>query len=355
MNLYNKRILISPLNWGLGHATRCIPVIRLLIKKNAQVIIAADGRPLELLKQEFPQLEFIHLKSVVVTYPDSGSMMWKMFFSIPKILYGIYQEHQQLKKISVEKKIDIVISDNRFGLWNKGIKSVFMTHQVMIKTPFAEKVLRRINLFFINKYDECWIPDVADSNNLSGDLSHKYALPSNAFFVGCLSRFNKINTSPTPAIMYDVMAIISGPEPQRSIFEKLVVEQLRQSKLKALVVCGKPETTQKTEIENNITKVSHLSSNEMQDAIQQSKIVIARSGYSTLMDLARLGKKAVFVPTPGQTEQEYLAERCMQKQIAYSQKQFEFDLQKALKEAEKYTEFEGFESNSLLEKRINAL
>lgn len=370
--LSHKRILISPLNWGLGHATRCIPIIRLLIKKNAEVIIAADGRPLELLKQEFPTVECTPLKSVVITYPEDGSMIWKMFFSIPKILFGIYREHQILKKMIAEKKIDIVISDNRFGLWNKKIKSIFITHQLMIKAPFAEKLLHKINLFFINKYDECWIPDVEGPSNLSGDLAHQYPLPSTAFFVGSLSRFNKTENITFPHTVYDIMAIISGPEPQRSIFESLVVEQLQQSKLKALVVCGKTETEQptyanrvpsialaveqasvgKTETKGNIKMVSHLKSDEMQEAIMRSGIIISRSGYSTIMDLARLGKKAVFVPTPGQTEQEYLAERLMQQKIAYSQQQSELDLQKALKEMENYTGFEGIENNNLLEKRI---
>ncbi len=353
--LSQKRILISPLNWGLGHATRCIPIIRLLIKKNATVIIAADERPLELLKQEFPNLEFICLKGIAITYPSNESMIWKMFFSIPKFIKGIFQEHQTIKKIIAEKKIDIIISDNRFGLWNKKIKSIFITHQIMIKTPFAEKLLHQINLYFIKKYDECWIPDVKDFTNLSGDLSHKFSLPANAFFVGLLSRFHKTNISLPENNTYDIMAIISGPEPQRSIFEKLVIEQVQQSKLKALIVCGKTEIQQKREIINNTEIVSHLKTDEMQEAILKTKIMISRSGYSTVMDLAILGKKCIFIPTPGQTEQEYLAERLMQKKIAFCQNQSEFDLQKALKEVENYRGLEIVENYNLLEKRIDTL
>ncbi len=350
-----KRILICPLNWGLGHATRCIPIIRLLIKKNAEIIIATDGRPLELLKQEFPDLEFIQLKGVDITYPDENSMIWKMIFSIPKIINGIYKEHESLKKIIEEKKIDIVISDNRFGMWNKKIKSIFITHQLMIKIPFAEKLLHHMNIYFIKKYDECWIPDMEDATNLSGDLAHKYSLPTNAFFIGSLSRFNKTSISIPSAITYDIMVIVSGPEPQRSIFEKLAIEQVRQSKLKALIVCGKTEIQHKRETINNMEIVSHLKTDEMEKAILQSKIIISRSGYSTVMDLAILGKKAIFIPTTGQTEQEYLAEIFMKKKIAYCQKQSEFDLQKALKEVENYRGFENVENENLLEKRIETL
>ena len=357
-----KRILICPLDWGLGHATRCIPIIRSLTKKNVTVIIAADGRPLQLLKKEFPELEFICLKGYSINYPNKGSMVFKMLFSIPKLFLGIYNEHNSLKKIIQEKKIDIVISDNRFGLWNKKIKSIFITHQLMIKTPFAEKFLHRINLYFIKKYDECWVPDVEGSTNLSGDLSHKYTLPENTFFVGTLSRFN--NVQPRKSLdtidcfvprndVYDAMAIISGPEPQRSIFEKLILEQLKQMNLKALVVCGKTELEQKIETKGNIDIVNHLKADEMLQAILNSKIIIARSGYSTIMDLAALGKKAIFIPTPGQTEQEYLAEELMKKNIAYAIRQEEINLEKALKESEKFKGFEMIGANDELEKRIN--
>ncbi len=351
--LSQKRILVCPLDWGLGHATRCIPIVRLLLNKNAVVIIAADGRSLALLKLEFPKLEFITLKGYDISYPTMGSMILKMFFSIPKILFGIWNEHEKLKKIIQKNKIDIVISDNRFGLWNKNIKSIFITHQLFIKSPLAEKLLHRINLFFINKFDECWVPDVAGAINLSADLSHSYQLPNNTFFVGFLSRFNldvnKINSK------YDILALISGPEPQRSIFEKLLVAQIHKSNLKALIVCGKTDIEQCIEQIGNITIVAYLQSQELERSFLESNLVIARSGYSTIMDLAILNKKAIFIPTPGQTEQEYLAIELMQKNIAFSQTQASFNLMVALEIAKKYTGFSGFENNTELKNRVNKL
>lgn len=352
-----KRILICPLNWGLGHASRCIPIIRSLLLRNTEVIIAADGRPMELLKKEFPQLEFIVLKGYNITYPDKGSMVLRMLFSLPRIFIGIYNEHLAVKNIINEKRIDVVISDNRFGLWNKKIKSIFITHQLMIKAPFAEALLRSLNLFFITKYDECWIPDLAEENNLSGELSHKYPLPENASFIGPLSRFNNVIASEerTKQSLYDIMAMISGPEPQRSIFEEIILKQIRETNLKALVVLGKTERETETETIGNIEVVSHLKADEMREAILNSSTIIARSGYSTIMDLAALGKKAIFVPTPGQTEQEYLAEYLMNKNIAYCMKQEEFDLSTALKSSEKYKGFEVMRKGNGLEKRINKL
>ncbi|HLC82708.1 MAG TPA: glycosyltransferase [Bacteroidia bacterium] len=352
-----KRILICPLDWGLGHATRCIPIIRLLLKKNAEVVIAADGGPLALLKQEFPQLTFIQLKGYNIQYPKSGSMKMKMLLSIPKIVTGIKEEHTQLDKIIDDYKIDIVISDNRYGCWSKKVKSIFITHQLMIKAPIGESVLHNKVLKYTDNYDECWVPDLAGGNNLSGDLAHKFSLPKNTFFVGVLTRFSNLpllDSARSDKTMHDIIAIISGPEPQRSVFEKLVIEQLKQTNLKALVVCGKA-SEEKTETIKNIKIVSHLKSEEMQTAIQNTDIILSRSGYSTVMDLANLGKKAIFIPTPGQTEQEYLAEMFMKKGIAFSQAQSSFDLKKALAMSENYKGFITIESGNELEKRIDLL
>ncbi|MCW3083324.1 MAG: hypothetical protein JWP12_690 [Bacteroidetes bacterium] len=349
-----KRILICPLDWGLGHATRCIPIIRLLIQKKAEIFIAADGRPLELLKQEFPQLTFIPFKGYEINYPRSGSMAFKMLLAVPGILKKIKREHLELQQIIDTHKIDIVISDNRYGCWNKNIKSIFITHQLMIKTPFFEKTAHAKILNYIRNYNECWIPDTAGSENLSGDLSHKYVLQKNTYFIGNLSRFKKPDAV-NDNFKYDVMAIVSGPEPQRSIFENSLLQQFNTTDLKTLLVSGLPEGKKNPEIRSNVTIVSHLNATEMQAAILNSKIIIARSGYSTIMDLAALGKKAVFVPTPGQTEQEYLAELLLQKNISYFQQQSAFDLKKALLISEKFTGFTALDNTGELEKRIDLL
>lgn len=360
-----KRILVCPLDWGLGHATRCIPIINLLLKKNAEVIIAADGRPYELLKQEFPTLEFIRLKGYNVEYSIHIPMALKMCFSIFSILKGIKEEHQLLQQIIKQYKIDVVISDNRFGLWSKNIKSIFITHQLMIKAPFGEKWLYRFNLKFINKFNECWIPDDEGINNLSGDLSHKYPLPKNAFFIGVLSRFNLKTTTDDPLLhttisskKYEVMVIISGPEPQRTVFEKIILEQLTKEKVKGLVVRGVSEKEEQQIIKtdfNDLLIVSHLKTKEMQEAIEQSDLIIARSGYSTIMDMAALGKKAFFIPTNGQTEQEYLAQLLMDKKIAYMQPQGKFDLRKGLLESKKYKEFDKTANTHELDKKLTLI
>jgi uncharacterized protein (TIGR00661 family) len=332
-----KRILVCPLDWGLGHATRCIPIIRELLMKGAEVFVAAEGRSLELLKKEFPELNFILLPGYNITYPAKGSMILKMLFSIPKLIRGIKKEHASLKEIISYYKIDIVISDNRYGCWGMNTYNVFITHQLMIKAPLGERLLRQIILSHIRNFNECWIPDNEGHFNLSGDLSHKYPLPPATFFIGPLSRFTSVVAATNS--QYDVMAIISGPEPQRSIFEVLLLIQLFKSDLKCLLVSGKPETTLTTETSGKVTIVSHLNSEQMEEAIKASSVIVARSGYSTIMDLSVLNKKVIFIPTPGQTEQEYLAQSLIEKGIAYYQEQSKFDLNEALIRSEKFSGF----------------
>lgn len=356
-----KRILVCPLDWGLGHATRCIPIIQLLLQKNTEVLIGGNGSSLALLKKEFPELVFIDLPGYDIQYAN-GSLALKLFLSTPKIFTAIKREHDQLEKIIREKKIDLVISDNRFGLWNKQVITIFITHQLMIKAPIGERLLYRINRYYIRKFSECWIPDLAGTPNLSGDLSHPYPLPSNAFYIGPLSRFSllkKIRTEPAFSLKdsYHVLVIISGPEPQRQLFENIILKQALSIPLNFLIVRGVTQIKQTIETRKNLDIVSHLPAVEMQEAILSSAVIVSRSGYSTIMDLSALKKKAIFIPTPGQTEQEYLAQQCMKKGYAYTETQNAFDLKRSLEKVESYKGFDGLpemEGNEL-EKRLDSL
>lgn len=235
-----------------------------------------------------------------------------MLFQVPKILFSIYREHKELKKIIAEEAIETVISDNRYGLWNKKIHSIFITHQINIQSPIFEKMLFKINRWFICKYDECWVPDYEDENNLSGDLSHpkneyyKKNFPDNIKYIGPQSRFSKGN--PEGEKIYECVGIVSGPEPQRTFFFEKLKNEFAKIKGKTLLISGQPESTiQIRDGELNI--VNHLNDVEFVKALYSSKKIICRSGYSSIMDLHVLGLKAEFVATPGQTEQEYLMKK----------------------------------------------
>jgi len=305
------KILICPLNWGLGHATRCVPVIRKLMADGHEPVLVSDGYPLEFLRQEFPTLRFIEYSSYPVYYAAGKSQVVAMIYAIPKILKGILNEHSWLQKLLQTEHFDQVISDNRFGLWNKRVHSIYITHQLMVKMPsslkFLEPLVHLIHATFINRYNECWIPDTAENNGLSGDLAHKYPLPLHASFIGPLSRFQGMGNY-QPDTRYTVVAVVSGVEPQRTIFEKYLMDRFKNAGHKTLIVAGQPSFEKTVKHTNNITLVSHLPDSELVAVLLGATKIISRSGYSTIMDLQALNclHKAEFIPTPGQTEQEYL-------------------------------------------------
>ena len=329
-----KRILVAPLNWGIGHATRCIPLIKILEEHNFKVVIAASERPLELLLQEFPKNEFIKFQDYSIKYSSTIPMTLSMCIQIPKILLGIYHEYKQLKSTINDFKIDGVISDNRYGLYSKKIPSIFITHQLNIKSDLLQKTLQKINYYFINKFTQCWIPDYKE-NGLAGELSHSKEKTKNHIYIGPLSRFKKNVAKPT----YDILAIVSGPEPQRSIFEKILINQLKKHKKETLLLQGKPETKCYKRI-NKLTIKSHLSSSELNQAVLDSRLIICRSGYSTIMDLITLEKNAILVPTPGQTEQEYLAKFLSKKNAYKYQTQNRFNLSLAQEQSKKFVKLD---------------
>ncbi|MCX6286491.1 MAG: glycosyltransferase [Bacteroidetes bacterium] len=328
--------LVCPLDWGIGHATRCVPVIRTLQDQGFKVIVAADGRSFEFYRTEYPELELLRFPGVEVHYPSGSGMVLAMAAGIPRLLLGFRKEHKFLSSLVKETGAKLVISDNRYGCWHPMVKSVFMTHQLNIQLPSylhrLAKVLRKINYSFINKYNECWVPDAEDEGGLNGRLSHCIKLPDNCHFIGTLTRFSESipmpATPPCPAA--GIFVMISGPEPQRSIFETLIIRQLKETSHTAIIAGGRTESRDCEVIDGRIHIFPHLSSALMKYYIENAEYVICRSGYSTLMDLAALGKSAILVPTPGQTEQEYLAKRLSKMNIHYSVPQELFNLNEAL-------------------------
>ncbi|MFA5833197.1 MAG: glycosyltransferase [Bacteroidota bacterium] len=352
-----KRILIAPLDWGLGHATRCIPIINELIAKNVEVVIAADNRPAGLLKREFPQLEHIRFPGYTIDYPVNANMAWTMFRQLPTLFKGISDEHRLLESFITEYEIDAVISDNRWGVYSNRVPSIFITHQLRILLSkyirWGQGIVDFANRQLMKPFIEVWIPDVDSENNLSGDLSHTTLVPKNSHFIGPLSRLTKLNSINKEL---DVLVILSGPEPQRTIFEAMITDQLKQTTMRSLVVRGTPEQKLKMKLSDTLTLVSSLTAKELSEAIASSHIIISRPGYSTIMDLSFLGANAIFVPTPQQTEQEYLAQRLKKKQICYAETQKDFSLPRSLAQFNSYSGFVQFSNDySVLRHRIDNL
>lgn len=319
-----KRILVAALNWGLGHAARCIPIIKELQLNDFKPIIASDGYALELLKKEFPHLDHIELPSYNIQYAKKGSdLKWKMIMNSPRIIKAIKEERKITKKIVENYNIEGIISDNRFGVRSKKLKTnVFITHQLNVLSGNTSFLSSYLHQQYISKFDQCWVPDVAGENNLSGILGHLKKKPENVKYIGPLSRLEKRNTP----ICYDFLVLLSGPEPQRSILESILLKEFKTFEAKILFIRGVISEEKLNFEKPNINIKNYLYGKALQEAINNSNYIVSRSGYTTLMDLAKLEKKAFFIPTPGQEEQEYLAERLQKLGIAPYCKQDEFNL-----------------------------
>ncbi|NNK87511.1 MAG: glycosyltransferase [Flavobacteriaceae bacterium] len=342
----NSRILVAPLNWGLGHATRCIPIIRALISSGYEPIIASDGIALELLRKEFPRLKSFELATYDITYTKSGkSFKLKLISKSPKILKAIKKEKKQVKQLVSEYDIKGIISDNRLGVRYKNIPSVIITHQLSVLSGDTTWISSKLHLNYIRKFDACWVPDVREEPSLSGKLGHldEYAVPTH--YLGILSRF-KHQRLP---IKTDLLVILSGPEPQRSILEERLLEELRSFKGKVLMVLGKVEPEQEFFTSCNITVFNYMTSEELEKALNSSAMVLSRSGYTTILDLAKLRKRAFFIPTPGQYEQEYLARRLDENGIFPSCDQDDFSVDQ-LDRVKDYSGFKVLDGHSDIQK-----
>ncbi len=349
-----KKVLVAPLDWGLGHATRCIPIIRELQKQNCEVHIGGAGKSLQLLQLEFPELKSHDFPSYSPVYPKSGSMVWKLLLQVPKFLKAIRSEKIVVDKIIEHEGIDFVIADNRYGAWSDKVPSVFITHQLNILLPrglgWMKPFLRNLNYTLIKKFLACWVPDLP-SRELSGELSLPFKNLKTEY-IGFLSRF----TRPTVrAKKFDILALLSGPEPQRTLFEDILFDQLANFNLKVLVVRGIVGENNDRYSHANIEVVNAMVGEELQSAIESSGIVIARSGYSTIMDMTVFQSTCIFVPTPGQTEQVYLAKELVKKRIAYSCDQRVFNLNDALMKARTFIKPFPLNDTSLLSDAITNL
>lgn len=294
----------------MGHTTRCIPLIEYFIEKNYEVYVAVNHTSLQVLKPVFPTIHFFEIKGYNVKYAKSRwALPFVLLFQIPKILLAIYREHQWLKKILHSYRFHFVVSDNRYGFFSKNTKSIFITHQLNILVPQSKVlawIVQQVNHYFLKKYDEIWVPDYKE-NTQSGKLSASQKALKNVKYIGNLSRFS--TSQICTEIKYDVCVLLSGPEPQRSILENKILQQMQTLQYNLVLVRGIKNEKQMQFAKSEYMMVyDFVNMDELEKLIQSSRVLICRSGYSTVMDLMKLNKHAILIPTPGQTEQEYLAD-----------------------------------------------
>lgn len=333
------KILVAPLNWGLGHASRCVPLVQQFIDEGHEVIIAGDGVSLTLLRRHFPKLRYVYLAPLNLRYGKGKRQVWAMVKAMPQILSWAMKDHALLQAVLREEKFDMVLSDNRFGCYlspktkkaNPELRSVYMTHQLHIFLPrgwrWLEGLAERLHARVCAKYKEVWIPDYEEKErSLSGELGHPQKMvhgtcPNGKWvYIGPKSRFESYRDvrsghdmvtemSSRRTELYETVALLSGLEPQRTILEREIAARYVGKEESVLIVQGlmnRPNTRMKR---GNITIVPYLGDEELARVLHEARHIIARSGYSTIMDLEALGElqKAELIPTPGQSEQEYLA------------------------------------------------
>jgi predicted glycosyltransferase len=304
--LHGARILVAPLDWGLGHAARCVPIVQALQAHGAVPILGADGGPLALLRREFPELEHVRIPGMEVRYGRGSSQLWSMARQFPAMVRSIRAEQAVFERLRHDLRLDAVISDQRFGLRSEALPSVLVTHQVFPFTPIAQGAMRKVNAWHIGRFDRCWVMDEAQPPGLAGELSHGPRLPSNARYIGAQSRFAEMEGNES-APHHRILAVISGPEPQRSMLESLLLEQLPRIDGDHLLVRGLPASPGERQ-EGRVRIVDHLPGEALSAAMRNAALIVSRSGYTTLMDLAAIGRSALIIPTPGQPEQEYLGD-----------------------------------------------
>jgi len=318
----NKRILVAPLDWGLGHISRCIPLIEKLLEKNHTVITCGNNESKQLFKEHFPKLQHVLISGYNAKYSKRNNQALSMIIQTPKFIYKIINEKRIAQELANKLNLDIIISDNRFGFRSIKTTNIFLSHQIHIQGPSILKpILHKINSRFINQFDNCWIPDFNETDSLSGELSKNPGL-KNYSFIGPLSRFKKPIETKTQKYKY--LAILSGPEPQRTIFENIILKEFSELNETCAIIGGKPGG--KEFAKENINYYPHLKTGNFLEIVSHSEFIICRSGYSNIMDLSVLNKRAILVPTPGQTEQEYLAKYHSKKSSINWVKQKEFNL-----------------------------
>lgn len=333
------KIIYGVCSWGLGHATRSLPVMRRLIDEDNELTIISSGRSLNLLRNELGEnIEYIEIPDYPMLLSENArQFMAKSVIYWPMFIRRMQSGLSQVTKMLETRKCDLIISDARYDIYSKKIPSFFISHQIRIMNPLRIKMLESgseiFNLFFFKRFVAVIVPDYKE-DNISGDLSHnlKKLDEKKIHYVGVLSDFKKKNKKKD----IDYLISISGPEPQRTLLEKKLLSQTDQLKGNIVVTLGKTEKKEKY-TSKNIKTYSFLTKEKREELLNRAKLVVSRSGYSTILDLAVIGSKALMTPTPGQIEQEYLAEYHNKKRTFYSVNQNSIDLPRDVEIANKAT------------------
>ncbi|NOR87279.1 MAG: hypothetical protein GQ527_06690 [Bacteroidales bacterium] len=335
-------ILVSPLDWGLGHATRIVPLLRYLQKQDHQLIIGVNEATSDFLRDHFPKAIFHFIPSYQISYSKTGSS-FSLLKLIPNIIKAKRKESRWVKEYIKDQAVDLIISDSRFGFRHSLIPSVIISHQLNLQYPkaisFLGQIAQKINKKWLSSFDHIWVPDSKD-HYLSGNLSIHKSL--NISFIQSQSRLYPTQKANPIGTDY-ILCILSGPEPQRSNLENIIISQAESLKKQLVIVGGQPQKSVDQYEIKNIIYFNHLQDDRMSNFIQNASVVISRSGYSSIMDYYTIGcRQLFFIPTPGQTEQIYLAQRMKDLGIGDFEIQSKFNLEKVLMRQKTWKGFRSY-------------
>jgi len=290
-------VLISPLNWGMGHVSRSIALITELVQQKNQVYFAGDEDQIRMVRSYHPDIKIIHHLGYPFRFGAKGNFGLDLAFSYPALNKRLKEERKEVEKYVSENKIDLVISDHRYGFLSEKVPSVLLTHQVNLPVKWHEQWVQKIHHNLLAKFNRIWVPDYEDSR-LSGDLS-KNPGSFDLEFIGPLSRFKDIDKDRIRDL--EVVIMISGPDVYG---EKFLKKQMKNAELRDAIYLVSPFLKEKFEGESNVIATSDWTQSDQ--LILKTKKLIAPSGYSTIMDLEFLNIASDLTPTVGQREQEYL-------------------------------------------------
>lgn len=296
----HQTVIIAPLDWGLGHATRCIPIIHQLIEQNNSVIFAGTESQNQLIKKDFPDVVLEEIEGYNVQLDSNRSTYWQILKQLRLMKKQVKNEKKIAAGLVAKHKADLIISDNRYGFFCAETINIFLTHQLNPQVPLFRKRVSKIIRVYISQFDHCWIPD-NEADSVCGELLNtEVSIPTH--YIGLLSRF-KIKSAP---VEFKYLAIVSGPEPERSRFLQVLKDALSKSDQTYKIVSPVGEGV-----------ILNPSTQELEKLLNTAEVVISRAGYTTIMELISLKKKALLIPTPGQYEQEYLAETVKIKELKF--------------------------------------
>lgn len=335
----SKRVLFAVHDWGLGHATRSLPLIRALLDRGDTVtVLVAPGNALRLLQAELgDRCAFYPYADIPKPFSRFPALFYlRMSLSMPQVMALFRREHELTEKLVKERDLDCVVSDTRYGIWSQAVPSYCILHSLRQLIPFRphwlERLVERSQCRKLSGFTKVLIPDMEEDGGLSGELSHDLDIDWGAGRLEWIGPLSGVRVQPGKRDI-DMFFSISGIEPQRTIFERKVLDALPQLTGRIVVTLGQPARADECIERGNATIHGCLDRHAQADMLNRARITITRSGYTTLMELAELGGRALLVPTPGQSEQEYLARLHRERGRMWSTTQSELDLPADLERA----------------------